>query len=263
MVFEMKMLSLGIFQLFGYFVEGCTGFGGTAIASPINAMVLGPAVSVPYGTMISLVPLYYGAIRGRHEISWKDLGRLLVVILPFILFGNYLGAIMSPAVAKLGIGAAVTVIAIMNIWKSIINPLVLHKEAVDPDSIPDTTLRKVGRWTALVVGGAVHGAFNCGGPLMTVYILSAVKDKIHFRNTMFAMWVVTNTINAIRQISTGLWTPYAITAGLTALPFTLIAYYFGRRFTNKINKEQFLRFVYCVLLISGGSMFINSLKAFL
>ena len=262
MVFEMKMLYLGIFQLFGYFVEGCTGFGGTAIASPVNAMVLGPTVSVPYGTLISLAPLYWQAIKGRHDISWKDLGRLLAVILPCILLGNYLGYIMSPNVAKLGIGASVTVIALMNIWKTIVRPFVLHKP-VDVDNVIDTPARKALRYTALIVGGAVHGAFNCGGPLMTVYILSAVKDKVRFRNTMLAMWCVTNTINATRHALTGLWTPYLWTAALTALPFCLFAFAMGRKFLYKINKEQFLRFVYVVLLVSGGSMFYNSLKTFL
>jgi hypothetical protein len=261
MTFEMNFLLVGLMQVVGFFVQGCTGFGCTVIAAAVTNGLLGTTEGVPYGTLITLPFLYFLAVKARKEVSWKDLLKIIVLCLPGILIGNYLFYAISPVIAKICIGAMVTIIALMNIYKHIIKPLVLKKE--DDENLPDTTGKKVFRYGCLILGGIVHGAFNIGGPLITVYTIEAVKEKEKFRNTMNMVWVILNTWNAFNQYRNGAFTPHLGSALVVGVPLAAIGFFLGMAFLKKINREQFLRFVYCVLLFVGGNMFITSLLAVL
>lgn len=265
MTFEFKFILVGLMQIIGFFVQGCTGFGSTVIAAPVTNGLLGTAVGVPYGTLKSLPFLYYLGFKTYREVSWKDLLKIIVLCAPGLFLGNYLFYKISPNTAKIGIGAMVTGIALLNIYKHIIKPLVLKKGETTAavEETEDTMGQKVFRYGCLILGGIVHGAFNIGGPLITVYTIAAVKEKEKFRNTMNMVWVILNTWNAINQYRNGAWNPYLWSALLVGVPMAGAGFFAGIKFLEKINREQFLRFVYCVLLIVGGSMLITTLKAVL
>lgn len=261
MYFDPTFIVVGLMQVVGFFVQGCTGFGCTVIAAPVTNGLLGTAAGVPYGTLLTLPFMYFLAVRTLRQISWKDLAKIIVLCLPGILVGNYVYTILDPNVAKVCIGGVVTFIAIMNIYKVIIKPYVL-KQQVD-DNAPDTVFKKVLRYGALVVGGIVHGAFNIGGPLITVYTIESVRDKEKFRNTMNMVWAILNTWNAIAQFRSGVITPTVVSALAIGIPLAAVGFGFGISFLKRINREQFLRIVYVVLFIVGGSMLVQSLMTFL
>ena len=96
-----------------------------------------------------------------------------------------------------------------------------------------------------------------------MYTISAVKEKEKFRNTMNMVWVILNTWNAISQFRSGVVTPYVLSALAVGLPMAAIGFFLGMAFLKKINREQFLRIVYCVLLFVGGNMLFTSLMAVL
>jgi len=246
---------VGLMQIVGFFVQGTTGFGCTVIAAPVTNGILGTAIGVPYGTIITLPFLYYLGIKGRKDVSWKDLAKIVALCAPGILIGNKLFTSISPQTAKIGIGGMIIVIATMNIHKHIIKPLVIKQK--EEDEVEDTTVKKVFRYGCLILGGVVHGAFTIGGPLITVYTLEAVKDKKKFRNTMTWLWCILNIWNAFAQYNN---VPVANRAYLTSalligLPMAGIGFFFGMRFLEKINRVQFLRIVYAVLMLIGVNMF--------
>lgn len=259
MTFEFDFILVGLMQIFGFFVQGCTGFGCTVIAAAVTNGLLGTAEGVPYGTLLTIPFLYYLGVKAWREVSWKDLVKIVALCAPGILIGNYLFYKISPTTAKICIGAMVTIIALMNIYKHIIRPLVLKK--TDEEDAPDTTGRKIFRYGCLILGGIVHGAFTIGGPLITVYTIEAVKDKEKFRNTMNMVWVVLNTWNIYTQFRNGAFTPRMWSALAIGLPCAAIGFFLGMGFLKRINREQFLRIVYLVLLFIGANMLITSLMA--
>lgn len=256
-IYKFDYLLVGLMQVIGFFVQGTTGFGCTVIAAPVTNGLLGTTMGVPYGTAITIPFLYYLAIKGRKDISWKDLAKIVVLCAPGILIGQHLFYQISPQTAKILIGAMVTAIAVMNLHKHIIKPLVI-KDIEDGD-VADTLPRRVFRYGCLILGGVVHGAFNIGGPLITVYTLEAVQDKKKFRNTMTMLWVVLNTWNLFNQQQNGAFTNELNSALLVGLPLAGIGFFFGMRFLEKINREQFLRIVYVVLLLIGANMLLSNI----
>lgn len=257
MTFEIGFLIVGLMQIIGFFVEGTAGFGCTVIAAPVTNGILGPAVGVPYGTIIAIPLLYYLGIKGRKYTSWKDLGKIVVLCAPGIFLGQYLFYKISAQTAKISIGAIICLIAIMNIHKYIIKPLIIKEENLE--EIPDTMLRKIFRYGCLILGGVVHGAFTIGGPLITVYTLEAVKDKRKFRNTMTSLWCILNVWNAFSQYRNGAFTPELGSALLVGFPLAGIGFFFGMKFHEKINREQFLRIVYILLMLIGVNMFFSNI----
>ena len=260
MIFETKFIWVGLMQIIGFFVQGCTGFGCTVIAAAVTNGLLGTTEGVPYGTLITLPFMYFLGIKAFKDVSWKDLAKIICLCMPGILVGNYLFHAVSPDVAKICIGAMVTFIALMNIYKHIIKPLVLKKEVEEE---VDTPFRTALRYGCLVLGGIVHGAFNIGGALITVYTIAAVKEKEKFRNTMNMVWVILNTWNAFSQFRNGVITPHLLSALAVGVPMAAVGFFLGMAFLKKINRETFLRVVYCVLLFVGGNMLITSLLSVL
>ena len=261
MTFEFSFILVALIQIIGFFVQGCTGFGCTVIAAAVTNGILGTKAGVPYGTLITLPFLYYLGIKEFKNVSWKDLAKIIALCLPGILVGNFLFYAISPNLAKIGIGAMVTLIALMNIYKTIVKPLVL-KKADDGDE-PDTPFKKIFRYGCLILGGIVHGAFNIGGPPITVYTIEAVQEKEKFRNTMNMVWVILNTWNAFNQFRNGAFTPYMLSALAVGLPLAALGFFIGMAFLKKINREQFLRIVYMVLLFVGGNMLLTSVMSVL
>lgn len=252
MTFEFDFLIVGLMQVLGFFVQGTTGFGCTVIAAPLTNGILGTATGVPYGTVIVIPFLYFLAIKDRKNISWKDLGKIVALCAPGIFIGQKLFYSISPQTAKISIGTMICVIAIMNIHKYIIKPLVLKE--VNNEEAPDTMGKKIFRYGCLILGGIVHGAFTIGGPLITVYTLEAVKDKKKFRNTMTSLWCILNVWNGFTQYRNGAFTPYLMSALVVGLPLAGIGFFAGMRFLEKINREQFLRIVYMILMVIGFNM---------
>ncbi|WP_283130459.1 sulfite exporter TauE/SafE family protein [Enterovibrio norvegicus] len=255
--FKIDYLLVGLMQVIGFFIQGTTGFGCTVIAAPVTNGLLGTTIGVPYGTAITIPFLYYLAVKGRKDISWQDLGKIVLLCAPGILIGQYLFYQISPETAKVLIGAMVTVIALMNLHKYVVKPLVIKE--IDEVEAADTFVKRAFRYGCLIIGGIVHGAFNIGGPLITVYTLEAVKDKKKFRNTMTMLWVVLNSWNLFNQHQNGAFTNELNSALLVGLPLAGIGFYFGMRFLEKINREQFLRIVYVVLLIIGSNMLLTNI----
>lgn len=261
MVFEFAFILVALMQVVGFFVQGTTGFGCTVIAAPVTNGLLGTATGVPYGTLITLPFLYYLAVKSFREVSWKDLLKIVLLCAPGLFLGNYLFYKIDETTARISIGAMVTLIALINIYKYIIKPMVFKVQ--EQEDAPDTVIAKVLRYGCLALGGVVHGAFNIGGPLITVYTISAVKEKEKFRNTMNMVWVVLNTYNAFNQYRNGVLTPRLFSALGFGLPMAAIGFFIGMAFLKKINREQFLRIVYIVLLFIGGDMLIRNLLTLL
>ncbi len=260
-IFAIEYVYLALYQLFAFFVQGLTGFGSTVLAAPFHTSVLGPATGTAYATLLCAPTLIYLGLKQIKNVAWKDLGKIVLVCTPGLLIGQYLLQAVPADVAKLAIGVIVTGIAIMNIYKTIILPLVLKKEYNEDE--PDTPFKKAMRYVALAFGGIVHGAFTSGGPFITIYTLQAVKDKEKFRNTMTCVWVVLNAMNSYKHYTAGYFTAEMWSALALALPCAFIGLFVGMRMLEKVEKITFLRAVYVLLLIIGLNSIYSNIGAFL
>ena len=254
-MFGFEDLMVGLSFFVAMIVQGITGFGGSVICSSVVTSVYGPALAVPImavsGHPIN-IPL---CIKQSNMIDWRSLVKIVGFALPGLLVGNFLFKNMDPLVAKIGIGAFVTIIACQGIYKSFLK----DKISAAKEGESDTLFSKIVRIGCLIVGGIAQGAFNVGGPLVTVFTLSAVKDKTRFRATMSMFWIVLNSVTMFNHWSAGFWTTeFWIKFGLM-LPFMVGGFLVGCLLHNKVNQQAFLKIVYVVLFFVGAQMFYSNI----
>lgn len=266
-MFELNFLWIGLVEIFSHFVQGCTGFGATVIQAPVATGLLGTAEGVPFGTLITMPMLYVLGIKAFKQVSWKDLAKIVILMAPGVLVGHRLFLSISANTAKVCIGFIVTCIALRGVLqKFVFEPRKAKQGDVveEKEDKPESVGMKVFRYGCLLLGGAVHGAFNIGGPLVTVYTIYSVKDKSSFRATMTWVWIIINTcFNMVNQYLTGQWTEHMWWALAWCVPMAAVGFYLGAVFHKKINHDTFLKFVYVVLMIVGGDMFIRALLTFI
>ena len=251
---DISLLFLGLFQFFPFIIEGCLGFGATLISAPFNASWMGVTNSVPFDTLMATPILYYGAIKFYKQCNYKELGKVLLILAPGFILGNYLGTVLDPIYCSVAIGMAISIIAIINISRNIIMP----KFSKDNNHKQNNILHNIFKYFCLIMGSIFHGAFTIGGPFLTVYLIEAIKDKFSFRSTMFVMWVCLDTFNVLRMGLTNRFNPYVLQAVLVGMPFAFIGYLVGVKFLDKINQKQFLKLVYVFLLLIGLNMFVRN-----
>lgn len=254
MIFELGFIWVGLMQIVGYFIQGCTGFGCAVIAAPVNFAVLG-SYGGPYGGLMTFPTLVFLGIKQIKNVAWKDLIKILVLCAPGMVIGQYLASSMDANVAKAVVGGVIVAIALLNIYK------VFAKK--DDTKKEDTLGRKIYRFACLIIGGVIHGAFNIGGPFITIYTLEAIEDKVKFRDTMTWVWIILNTYNAIMWISKGIVDTYLLSALLVGLPFSIVGFVLGVKFLQKINREQFLKVIYFALLFAGAWTMYGGLSVLL
>ncbi len=270
MNFDIGYLYAGLMNFVSHVVQGCTGFGGTVVASPVVNTVLDPSLGVPYGAAISMPLIYAWAIIDRKNLDFKLLLKMCLILVPSAIVGNILFSNMSAVVAKVGVGGVTTLVALMGIFKVFIAEPRKRKlalaQGLDPEAelaVKDTIVKKIYRYACLIGGGIVQGAFISGGPLITVYALVATTDKSKFRATMNFVWVILNSITMFNHYNAGYWTGSFVSAVLIGLPFCLGGFFVGVKVHSKINTTTFLRVTYILLTIVGGNMFISNLTALL
>lgn len=269
MIFDINFIWLAIVQFVVFFIQGITGFGCTLLSAPFHSVMLEPSLQstidagirasqlgTAFATLIPIPTLLYLGIKEFKNVSWKDLFKIVILCAPGVVIGNIVVGYLNEVVVRVIIGVIVVSVAIMNIYKNILAPLIFKKGVKE-----DTKLRKAFRYVALMLGGVIHGAFSLGGPLMTIYTLEAVKDKEKFRNTMSWVWVVLGTYNASNHIRAGFYTQEMISATAISLPFAFIGLSLGMRVLSKIKRETFLKVVYIVLLITGTDFLIKNVPA--
>ena len=204
------------------------------------------------------------AIPCLKSVSWKDLVKIILIVGPFEAVGAYFGYRIPESAIKIIIGGSVSFIAALNIYKIFIKTAIAKKkgETYDPDREPMTVGKKIFQYVCLVVGGLVNGAYTVGGPLITVYVLDATKEKERFRDTIVWVWVIMNSILVIpQQYMKGLYTPRLLSLIAVTLIPSIIGVVLGMKFMKKIDREIFLKIVYVLLLIVGGNMLIRALLA--
>jgi hypothetical protein len=197
---ENGFLWIGLIEIFSHFIQGCTGFGATVIASSVVVSKLGAVDAIPFGTLVSMPALYVMGIAGFKNVSWKDVIKIVVACIPGVLVGRYLSQYLNPLITKLGIGMVITFVAVTNLYKTF-----FKKNTEDGKN---TIWSSCCRAAALVVGAVIQGALVMGGPFITIYALKSVKEKERFCNTMNWVWILINTIFVIPgQYYSGAWTP--------------------------------------------------------
>ena len=165
-----NVIFLAVF-LFGYTVQAITGFAGNIFCMPVGTYTLGLQSSVSILNATGFLACTLLAVLNLRSINWRELGKIVGVMLPFVALGAWLDTVI-PLHALLKIyGLVILAVGIKN--------LVQKKQTF----LPEWAL-----WGVLVAAGLIQGMFVSGGALLVIYAVQKLTDKEQFRATLAAVW---------------------------------------------------------------------------
>ena len=228
--------------LYANVLQGITGFAANVLAMPPAAMLLGVDLARNSLNVISFFNVVFMAIWFRKDIDWDQFKKIVIGIMPGIIFGVFLYRALPSADLFAAYGV---VVAIIGAWYL--------------KCAGNITLPRFALLLAIFGGGLMQGVFMSGGPLLVIYAMSALKDKDSFRATLAAVWSVTNAFIFAEIIFSGSLThEVASYAAIGMIPM-IIATVLGAFLQKRLNQKVFLTVVYVLLIVSGLSIFVRAL----
>lgn len=234
-----KAIFLAVFAI-AYTIQAITGFAGNVIAMPAGMSTIGLHETVAVLNVAGTVGCGALAIVNIKHMNWRELGRILVVMTPFVFVGIWLDTVLPTDTLARIYGAIVLVVAIRF--------LVSKRQKF---------LRRPALFVILVVAGLVQGMFVSGGAVLAIYAVQKLKDKDEFRATLSALWMVLNAGYMIISIMNGYFTPDAIHVSIAIIPIIAITMFIGGKLQKYLSQQHFLKFVYVLLVIIGIILLIG------
>ncbi len=217
-----------------YMVRGLAGFGSGLVAIPLLALRF-PLVSVvPLVVLLDYLGSAAQGAKGRKDVAWRD----LVPLLPFTIAGiacalALLGA-LDALVLRRALGVFVLVFAVYQL-------------------LPLPALRGSRLMSAPygLLGGLVGTLFGTGGPFYVMYLQLRGLDKVVFRASFAAWFIVDGSIRLVGYGLAGYFGRAELTAALLALPVAGAGLLIGGRIHTGIEQATFKRVISALLVFSG------------
>lgn len=257
----MKYAGFFIVILLSNIIQGITGFAGTILAMPPSLMLVGYNTAKPVLNVLGLLSGIYIYTGHRKSVCWSELKKIVAVMAVGILGGIFLKELFVGREQQLYqlLGVFVIFLSMQGLIKLRGETKVLKYQKVTGTAgsaaeMPKTSLAL---YLLLALAGIIHGIFVSGGPLLVGYLTKRLRDKVNFRATISAVWVVLNTIILLYDIRSGLWNTDLLRIQVISIPFLLAGMFIGSRLYAKMSQRFFMIITYVLLLISGISLLVK------
>ena len=162
---EKVLFSVAFF--FAYTVQAVTGFAGNIFAMPVGTHLLGLHSSVAILNTLGFFACGLLAVMNIKHVNWRELGKIVGTMLPFVLVGIWLDTILPLDVLLRVYGLIIVLVGAKN--------LISKRQRF----LPEWAL-----WGVLVSAGLIQGMFVSGGALLVIYAMQKMTDKQQFRTTL-------------------------------------------------------------------------------
>lgn len=236
------------------------GFSKTAVsgANTISLAVFAAVLPARESTGVLLPILIVGdllAVRVyRRHAHWPTLLRLFPAVAVGVVAGTLFLLWADDAAVRTSIGAILLFMTGVTLWRR----RVAEKEAgtdtgagTAPD---DEAVTGTGRTAARgygVLGGFTTMVANAGGPVMSLYLLSAGFRKLGFLGTSAWFFLILNVSKVPFSVGLGLIDARSLLLDACLLLFVLPGAYLGRVCVDRINQKVFDRIVIGATVIGG------------
>jgi len=224
-----------------FFVRGIAGFGSGLIAIPLLALFLPLPVVVPLMALLDYLAAATHGLRHRDAIQWRD----LLPLLPFTLAGSLIALYLlhhaDTEQLKGYLGGFVLLYALYSL-----SGLAPHSQHSRGWAAPGGLL-----------GGLVGTLFGTGGPFYVIYLHLRTLDKLAFRATVAAVFLIDGAIRLTGYVVTGLVDRDILLLMLAGLPVMLGAMYAGGHVHTTLSQRGFSRLISLLLLGSGLALLLR------
>jgi uncharacterized membrane protein YfcA len=229
-----------------YAIFAMAGFGAVFISAPALAQMMPVATVVPVLALVDCGAALFNGFKLGKKIAAVE----LALLIPLMVGGSYVGA---KALLILPAKPMMIALGVFVICYALYALLVPHRGG--PIARP---------WVLPIgaLGGIFSGMFGSGGVIYAIYLTRRLSDKDAVRATQSALISLSTITRALIFWQAGVYADtHTLLFALACLPAMVLGTWLGHRIVLAMSREQFLRLIYGLLLVSGGALVLRALLA--
>ncbi|MFF5403700.1 sulfite exporter TauE/SafE family protein [Streptomyces misionensis] len=235
------------------------GFSKTAVsgANTVSLAVFAAILPARASTGILLPVLIAGDVLAvltyRRHAHWPTLWRLFPAVAVGVVVGTLFLLWADDGIVRTSIGAILLLMAGVTLWRR-------RGEGGAAERAPDAVTTRSGRLRARsygVLGGFTTMVANAGGPVMSLYLLSAGFRKLGFLGTSAFFFLIVNVSKVPFSAGLGLIDGHSLLLDAALVPFVVPGALFGRWAVHRINQRLFEQLVIAATIVGGVQLLVG------
>ena len=227
-----------------YILFGIAGFGTALVAAPVLAQVMPVASIVPMLALLDCLAAIINGVKLNEKIARREMIWLVPLLIAGSLVGGTLLLVIPPRPMMLALGVFVVAYAIWSL------------------ASPSFKGRLSQLWVIPLgaIGGVFSAMFGSGGFIYAIYLSRRLDDKDAIRATVSVLIALAAFTRLVIFTFAGLYTTLELPLmALCLAPAMLIGLFIGHRITLTMSREQFIRVLSVVLIVTGATLIVRAL----
>ncbi|MET7407441.1 sulfite exporter TauE/SafE family protein [Streptomyces parvulus] len=250
------------------------GFSKTAVsgANTVSLAIFAAVLPARASTGILLPVLIAGDVLAvltyRRHAHWPTLWRLFPAVGVGVAVGTLFLVWADDAVVRTSIGVILLLMAGVTVWRRRQAEAADASRASDSSEASDSsgasdgggTSSRSGRVKARsygVLGGFTTMVANAGGPVMSMYLLSAGFRKLGFLGTSAFFFLIVNVSKVPFSAGLGLIDGRSLLLDAVLVVFVVPGAFLGRWAVKRINQRLFERLVIAATVVGGLQLLLT------
>ncbi|MFJ8545099.1 sulfite exporter TauE/SafE family protein [Streptomyces sp. NPDC093586] len=233
------------------------GFSKTAVsgANTVSLAVFAAVLPARASTGVLLPVLIAGDVLAvltyRRHAHWPTLWRLFPAVGVGVVVGTVFLVWADDAVVRTSIGVILLFMAGVTVWR---------RRRADVDGPPDAVTSRAGRAKARsygVLGGFTTMVANAGGPVMSMYLLSAGFRKLGFLGTSAFFFLIVNVSKLPFSAGLGLIDGRSLLLDAALVVFVVPGALIGKWAVSRIDQRLFEQLVIAATVVGGLQLLLR------
>jgi uncharacterized membrane protein YfcA len=234
------------------------GFSKTAVsgANTVSLAIFAAVLPARASTGVLLPILIAGDVLAvltyRRHAHWPTLWRLFPAVAAGVVGGTLFLMWADDAIVRTSIGAILLMMAAVTVWRR----RKADAEAEEPDSVVTRSGRIKARSYG-VLGGFTTMVANAGGPVMSMYLLSAGFRKLGFLGTSAFFFLIVNVSKVPFSVGLGLIDGRSLLLDAALVAFVVPGAFIGKWAVDRINQRLFEQLVIAATVVGGLQLLLR------
>ncbi|MDG5802537.1 sulfite exporter TauE/SafE family protein [Streptomyces ossamyceticus] len=233
------------------------GFSKTAVsgANTVSLAIFAAVLPARASTGVLLPILIVGDVLAvltyRRHAHWPTLWRLFPAVGAGVVFGTLFLMWADDQVVRTSIGAILLLMTAVTVWR---------RRTADQEDEPDSVTTRAGRVKARsygVLGGFTTMVANAGGPVMSMYLLSAGFRKLGFLGTSAFFFLIVNVSKVPFSVGLGLIDGPSLLLDAALALFVVPGALLGKWAVHRINQRLFEQLVIAATVLGGLQLLLR------
>ncbi|OIK03141.1 sulfite exporter TauE/SafE family protein [Streptomyces monashensis] len=236
------------------------GFSKTAVsgANTVSLAVFAAVLPARASTGVLLPVLIAGDVLAvltyRRHAHWPTLWRLFPAVAAGVVLGTLFLVWADDGIVRTSIGAILLLMAGVTLWRR--RRAERTGEAGEADE-PDAVTGRAKARSYGVLGGFTTMVANAGGPVMSLYLLSAGFRKLGFLGTSAFFFLIVNLSKVPFSAGLGLIDAGSLLLDAALVLFVVPGALIGKWAVNRINQRLFEQLVIAATIVGGVQLLLR------